>query len=72
MGYHNNEDTTKKAVSDACKFINDRERYKYLAQLLMDSVGFSDADMVQLLMWARRAEFDKVRNFLAKRQGGAK
>mgnify|MGYP003453081360 CR=1 FL=1 len=71
MGYHNNEETTKKAMSDANRFINDRERYKYLAQLLMDHIGLNDADMVGLLTKARNAEFDKVRDFLAKWQGGA-
>lgn len=70
MGYHNNEETTKKAISDASRFINDRERYKYLAQLLMDHIGLNDADMVGLLIKARNAEFDKVRDFLAKRQDG--
>ena len=70
MGYHNNEETTKKAISDASRFINDRERYKYLAQLLMDHIGLNDADMVKLLIKARNAEFDKVRDFLAKRQDG--
>lgn len=69
MGYHSNEESTKKAISDAQRFINDRERYKYLAQLLMDHMGLPDADIVQLLFDARNNKFDKVREFLAKRQG---
>ena len=69
MGYHNNEETTKQCVKDACRFINDRERYKYLAQLLMDHIGLGDADMVGLLINTRNADFDAVRDFLAKRKG---
>jgi hypothetical protein len=65
MGYHNNEETTKKCINDACRFINDRERYKYLAQLLMDHMKLSDADIVGLLLKARAADFDGIRNFLA-------
>jgi len=35
MAYHNNEATTKKAVNDAQKFINDRERYRYALSLIV-------------------------------------
>ncbi len=61
MGYHDNEKTTKKAVEDAVGFINDRERYKYLCQILMDHFGFGDYKITDMLMKARNCQFEDIK-----------
>ncbi|MCP5175918.1 MAG: hypothetical protein H6996_12565, partial [Moraxellaceae bacterium] len=61
MGYHDNEETTKKAVEDAVRFINDRERYKYLCQILMDHFGFGDYKITDMLMKARNCQFEDIK-----------
>lgn len=61
MGYHDNEKTTKKAVEDAVRFINDRERYKYLCQILMDHFGFGDYKITDMLMKARNCQFEDIK-----------
>ena len=64
MGYHQNEETTKQAVQDAQRFINDRERYKYLAQILLDHLGHGDADIIGIIRDASEAKFDRIEQLL--------
>lgn len=60
MGYHNNEQTTKKAVSDAQRFINDRERLRFLSESLLGYLGFSKNSTGRIIDSARNANFEEI------------
>lgn len=66
MGYHRNEDIAAKAVKDAQRFINDRERFKYLSQILMDHMGMNDDQIIFITLKAQCADFESVRLELSK------
>lgn len=62
MGYHNNEETTQKAVKDAQKFINDRERIRYLAECLLGYIGYSHEAADRIIESARACDFTEIKS----------
>lgn len=64
MGYHNNEETTKKAVKDAQRFINDRERLRFLSESLLGYLGFSKKTTNSIIESARMANFDEIERII--------
>jgi hypothetical protein len=64
MGYHNNEETTKKAVNDAQRFINDRERLRFLSASLLGYLGFSKKTTDRIIESARNADFEEIKKHI--------
>lgn len=60
MGYHSNEETTKKAVKDCQRFINDRERLGFLTLSLLGYIGFSKESAERVIQSARQADFSEI------------
>lgn len=57
MGYHSNEATTKKAVNDAQRFINDRARLEQALRLTLDHVGIGSQERDAIVEDVKRNRF---------------
>lgn len=64
MGYHDNERTTRKAVADACRFINDRERLGFALRLTLSTAGIQGVQQDRIINDVRACQFDSLRKAL--------
>jgi hypothetical protein len=61
MGYHNNEETTKKAIRDANRFINDRSRLEHALRLALKGLGIADSGPQEtIISEVKSANFDSI------------
>jgi SOS response regulatory protein OraA/RecX len=60
MGYHNNEETTKNAIRDACRFINDRSRLEHGLRIALDHVGMSEHKISIIINDIKSSNFDSL------------
>jgi SOS response regulatory protein OraA/RecX len=64
MGYHSNEETTKIAIKDACRFINDRSRIEHGLRLALDHIGISKQNQDSIINDIRSSNFDSLNKAL--------
>lgn len=64
MGYHSNEETTKRAVSDACRFINDRARLELALRTALTSLGAPEQQRDAIVADVRAADFRSLHELL--------
>lgn len=61
MGYHNNEETTKKAIRDANRFINDRARLEHALRQTLVALGINDSGtLTDLINEVKSANFERL------------
>jgi hypothetical protein len=61
MGYHNNEETTKKAIRDANRFINDRARLEHALRQALVALGVSDSGtLTDIISDVKSANFESL------------
>jgi hypothetical protein len=61
MGYHNNEETTKKAIRDANRFINDRARLEHALRQTLIALGISDSGaLTDIIIDVKSANFERL------------
>jgi SOS response regulatory protein OraA/RecX len=60
MGYHSNEETTKKAINDAQRFINDRARLEHALRIALKKLSVSDCDQEKIISDVRSCNFDSI------------
>jgi SOS response regulatory protein OraA/RecX len=60
MGYHSNELTTKKAVNDAQRFINDRSRLEHGLRIALKKLGASDLEQDKIVSDIKASHFDSI------------
>lgn len=64
MGYHANEETTKKAVADACRFINDRARLEFALQTTLATLGVCEQQRSKVVTDIKAADFRSLHKLL--------
>lgn len=64
MGYHQNEETTKQAIKDSQRFLNDRARYKHALEMCLESMGIDQEDRTAIIENCRNADFDLLEAYL--------
>jgi hypothetical protein len=61
MGYHNNEETTKKAIRDANRFINDRARLEHALRQTLIALGITDSGtLTDIVSEVKSADFKRL------------
>jgi len=68
MGYHANEETTKKAVKDAYRFINDRERFKHALRECLSARGIPERQRDEIIKNVRECDFNSLHRALGRSQ----
>jgi len=63
MGYHNNEDTTKKAIKDCQKFINDRTRLEYALEYILNNFC-NEEQTNKIITDIKKAKFNSLRTLI--------
>jgi hypothetical protein len=61
MGYHNNEETTIKAIRDANRFINDRARLEHALRQTLVALGVNDSStLTGIIHEVKLANFERL------------
>ena len=66
MGYHRNEETTKRAVKDAARFANDRARLEHALRFTLFHLGrIGDSEQLdEIVADVRKADFSSLEKFV--------
>jgi hypothetical protein len=64
MGYHNNEETTRKAIRDACRFINEKTRLEHALDATLLHLGVPKPKRLGVIQDVKGCDFRSLDELL--------